>query len=78
MANVRPGLGHYQKTMNCPYCRTFVPGLTGLQEADNFRKHLNRCKKAPQNMISDGQKTVHLGRKFDLQDALKIRAESGQ
>jgi len=64
--------------MNCPYCTKRVHGWTGLQEAQNFRKHLNRCRKNPQNMLTDGVNTVRLDKKFDLLDALKVRAESGQ
>lgn len=50
--------------------------MTGFQEAANFQKHLNRCKKTPR--ISDGDQAVVLHQHFDLNDALRIRAESGQ
>lgn len=52
--------------------------MTGFQEADNFKKHLNRCEKNKENLITDGKRTVKLGKRFDIHDALRIRAESGQ
>jgi hypothetical protein len=64
--------------MNCPYCSKHIPGFTGLQEAQNFQKHLNKCRKNPHNTITDGKATVQLGKRFDLLDAVKIRADSGQ
>lgn len=64
--------------MNCPYCQKRIHGFTGLQEAQKFQKHLNTCRKNPHNHIDDGNKKVKLGRRFDLNDALRIRAESGQ
>ena len=64
--------------MNCPYCNKRIIGMTGLMEAQNLRKHLNKCKKNPSNTITDGVETVMLGKKHDLLDALKVRADSGQ
>lgn len=64
--------------MNCPYCKTHIPGMTGFQEAENFQKHLNRCRSNPSNSLTDGKTTVSLGKKFTIHDALRIRAESGQ
>ncbi len=66
--------------MNCPHCKRIVNGLTGLQEAQAFEKHLARCKKNPQNIVlSDGRKTVVTAMKPQrLIDALEIRANSGQ
>lgn len=64
--------------MNCPFCQKHIHGMTGFQEAENFRTHLNRCKKNRENTISDGKRTVNLGKQFDIRDALRIRADSGQ
>lgn len=64
--------------MNCPYCSTHIPGMTGFQEAENFQKHLNKCRKNRLNTLSDGKNTVILGKKFTIHDALRIRADSGQ
>jgi hypothetical protein len=64
--------------MNCPFCNKRIFGFTGLQEAQKFRKHLNRCRKNPDNHLSDGKQTVSLGKSYDLRDALEVRAKSGQ
>lgn len=64
--------------MNCPHCSRRIPGLTGLMEAQNFMRHLDRCKKNPANTMTDGKKIVLLGKKHTLMDALKQRADSGQ
>lgn len=66
--------------MNCPYCNKRIPGMTGLQEAQAFQKHLPKCRKNPNNVsLSDGRRRVTVAdRKYDLMDAVKIRAESGQ
>lgn len=64
--------------MNCPHCSKRIPGMTGLQEAQNFQKHLNKCRKNPENTLTDGKITVRLGKKFDLLDALRVRSGSGQ
>lgn len=64
--------------MNCPYCEKRVHGFTGLQEAQKFQKHLNKCRKNPANHISDGVETVRLGKTFTLMDALNVRSKSGQ
>lgn len=66
-------------TMNCPYCNKRVIGMTGLQEAQNFRKHLNKCRKNPDNaVLSDGKTTVMTAKRHTLMDALEVRAASGQ
>lgn len=64
--------------MNCPYCQKRIHGFTGLQEAQKFQKHLNKCRKNPANHISDGKQTVSLGKSFTLMDALRVRANSRQ
>jgi hypothetical protein len=53
--------------------------MTGFQEADNFRKHLNRCRKSPAALLAKQflGTSVHVGM-YDLKDALEIRASSGQ
>jgi hypothetical protein len=67
--------------MNCPYCDKWIPGMTGYQEADNFRKHLNKCRKSPGRLLADKLNAaggnVVLG-PVTLHDALEIRANSGQ
>jgi hypothetical protein len=73
--------------MNCPYCNKHVPGMTGLQEADNFRKHLMHCRKSPAAQLAKhlhesspgaGGKVQWRIEPYDLKDALEIRASSGQ
>lgn len=66
--------------MNCPYCNRHVFGMTGLQEAQKFAKHLATCRKNPNNIVlSDGNHSaVQPVRRQNLLDALEIRAESGQ
>lgn len=65
--------------MNCPYCSKRVFGMTGFQEADAFRKHLRRCRNNPANLeVKSGTKTMRLLSNPTIQDALRIRAESGQ
>lgn len=65
--------------MKCPYCNKEIFGWTGLQEAQKFQKHLNRCRKNPANcVLSDGKRTVMTPKNHSLLDALEIRAESGQ
>jgi hypothetical protein len=70
---------HHQK-MNCPYCSKDIYGLTGLQEAQAFQRHLGKCRKNPNNIVlSDGRKTVVSPKRCqNLMDALSIRADSGQ
>lgn len=67
--------------MNCPYCDTVIPGLTGLQDAQLFTAHLNHCPKKPvavvANTDADGRTRVER-RPFVLGDALELRAKSGQ
>lgn len=66
--------------MNCPYCQKTINAFTGLQELQKFEKHLRRCRKNPNNIVlSDGHKTVVTPtRPQDMNDALDIRAASGQ
>jgi 2-C-methyl-D-erythritol 4-phosphate cytidylyltransferase len=66
--------------MNCPYCKKTVYGLTGLQEAQAFTKHLRRCRKNPNNIvISDGNRTAVTPKRVQgLVEALEIRAGAGQ
>ena len=66
--------------MNCPYCNRKIHAFTGLQEAQKFAKHLNRCGKRPRAIdiqVRDADTTVCL-RPFNLNDALEIRHRSGQ
>lgn len=67
--------------MNCPYCNKLVYGMTGLQEALKFEKHLKKCKKNPNLVrIKDDETGVEIvvNRKGGLLNALEARAESGQ
>ena len=64
--------------MRCPYCHKPIIGLTGLQEAQKFAVHLDKCRENTDNVLSDGARAVSLGKRYTLSDALKIRAESGQ
>lgn len=65
--------------MNCPYCNRKVHGWTGLQELQKFNKHLRKCRKNPANIVlSDGDQTVLIPGNQTMNDALNIRAESGQ
>lgn len=66
--------------MNCPYCKKTVYGLTGLQEAQAFEKHLRKCRKNPNNLVlTDGNRTVVTPKRGqNLVEALEIRADSGQ
>lgn len=64
--------------MNCPHCNKSIIAWTGIQEAQKFQKHLNKCRKNPDNNLGDGLKTVHLGKRYNLMDAVEIRARSGQ
>lgn len=64
--------------MKCPFCNKQIFGFTGLQEAHKFQKHLNRCRKNPDNTLSDGKQSVSLGKSYNLNDALEQRAKSGQ
>jgi hypothetical protein len=78
--------------MNCPYCKKAINAFTGLQELQKFQKHLAKCRKNPANIVvpdSAGlpenpteaqvnQALMALRRKQTLNDALEIRAESGQ
>lgn len=66
--------------MNCPYCQREVFGWTGLQELQKFEKHLAKCRKNPANIVlTDGRKTVVTPTRIqNINDALEIRAESGQ
>ena len=64
------------RPMNCPYCKRKINGFTGLQEVQKFQKHLNKCKKNPKRLLNNMgyNKTVYTS----LEEALTIRAESGQ
>lgn len=66
--------------MNCPFCQKRIFGMTGLQEAQAFRKHLPKCRKNPNNVsLSDGKRRVTVAdREYHLMDAVKLRSESGQ
>jgi hypothetical protein len=65
--------------MNCPYCNKFLRGMTGFQEIENFRKHLNRCGKSPARHVAKALAgTAWNVNRYDLKDALEIRASSGQ
>ena len=66
--------------MNCPYCSKEIYGLTGLQEAQAFEKHLRKCRKNPYNIANSVRKRItgEGGGRQDFRDALEIRAESGQ
>lgn len=65
--------------MNCPYCNKAIFGFTGLQEAQKFQKHLNKCRNNPDNaVLSDGKTTVMTPKRHSLMDAVEIRAHSGQ
>jgi hypothetical protein len=65
--------------MNCPYCKKHILGMTGFQEAENFRKHLNRCGKSPARIVAKALAgTSWTVNRYDIRDALEIRAGSGQ
>lgn len=66
--------------MNCPYCNRVINAFTGLQEAQKFAKHLNRCPKRPKAITveTDGSTTTLTHHPFGLMDALDLRAKSGQ
>lgn len=66
--------------MNCPYCDKYIPGITGLQEAQNFSKHLRKCKKHPdrQTLADEDGKLKQQNPPTTLLDAVEIRANSGQ
>lgn len=66
--------------MKCPYCDSGILGMTGLQEAQNFQKHLAKCRENPNNIVlRDGRHTAVVPKKKQsLLGALIIRSESGQ
>lgn len=66
--------------MNCPYCERQVDGMTGLIELRNFQRHLAKCTKNPNNIVlREGWRIVVTPKTHqDINEALKIRAESGQ
>jgi hypothetical protein len=70
--------------MNCPYCDKRIDGTTGLQELQAFQEHLNHCPKKPVCLTQEVVMGEHGGRMrvvrrpFDMNDALEIRAKSGQ
>lgn len=61
--------------MNCPYCNEHIPGITGLQEAKNFQRHLESCTENPQNgMILNSQgRLVKGNHRPTLEEAVVIR-----
>ena len=66
--------------MDCPYCNKNVYGVTGLQEAQAFSKHLIKCKKNPNletGIMPDGD-VVTRNKRAGLFSAVEIRHESGQ
>ena len=66
--------------MDCPYCNKFIQGWTGLQEAQNFSKHLRKCRKY-RCMAEIGDKDGKPGVRPEfvgLMDAVELRAKSGQ
>jgi len=65
--------------MRCPYCNTLIYGLTGLREAVKFHRHVNRCKNRPCVITAcDGKRLWVRRRWFTFEEALRVRAESGQ
>jgi hypothetical protein len=71
--------------MNCPHCNKFIYGLTGLQEIQAFSKHLRKCKKYQNSLLSPlidagRPEPMRLAgqRPADIMTALKQRANSGQ
>lgn len=51
--------------MKCPFCKKDIYGMTGLQEAIKFQKHLNKYRKNP-NLIRitiDADKELELPQK---------------
>lgn len=64
--------------MKCPFCDKQINGLTGLQEIKNFMTHLNSqtrgCKKNPKKDTT--KHPFFYG--TSMQEALEIRANSGQ
>ena len=65
--------------MDCPYCSKEINAWTGLQEVQKFQKHLIKCKKNPHRRVykSDSVETTIVAH-ASLEDALEIRAASGQ
>ena len=66
--------------MNCPYCNKEIYGMTGLQELQKFQKHMNTCRKAPtrRSVVTDDGEIKEVNKPVSLNQALDIRAESGQ
>jgi len=63
--------------MECPYCQKDIYAMTGLQEVLKFQKHLDKCKKNPNSIMSISKNGLCI-RKTELDEALEIRAKSGQ
>lgn len=66
--------------MDCPYCGSYIKGITGLQEVQNFQKHLRKCKKHPdrQTFAYEDGKLKAKNPPTTLLNALEIRSNSGQ
>lgn len=66
--------------MKCPYCNKYIHALTGLQELQKFQNHLRACKKHPDRVkIVDSEGNLRQQTPNpDMNQALKIRHESGQ
>lgn len=80
--------------MNCPYCNRVINAFTGLQELQKFHKHLQKCRKNPANLpdpepypVVDNPNEAQAKKALlatakrrhnTMNDALEIRAESGQ
>ena len=67
--------------MKCPHCNKEIYGMTGWQEIQKFQKHLLKCKKNPNRIVlkdKNSYKTTTITYRIGLDDALRIRADSGQ
>ena len=66
--------------MECPYCKKEIYGLTGLQEIQKFQKHMEKCRKAPSRhtVVTDEGELKEVNNPISMNEALEIRAESGQ
>lgn len=67
--------------MKCPNCNKEIYGMTGWQEIQKFQKHLLKCRKNPNRIVckdKDTGNTTTITYGIGLDDALRLRAESGQ
>ena len=70
--------------MNCPFCNRRIDAMTGLKEIIKFQKHLVNCKKNPKRkmVVNNGYDAAKLFINMtpfpSMEEALKLRAESGQ